>query len=257
MHLGAPMASAQAPYQLVPVLTDQTPVTASDLQGTPAAHIANDAGDFAWFGQRFSAVFYRGAGTPQAIRVLQLGDEVAGLPGSRVLNVFTPLLMNSSGLIAFRADVLTTSRITNAIFTFDGTTLQVIATGADTAPGTGGKKFERAMTLIDLNSNGDLLFGSTLIPNGSSVAAVPTVFLKTAGGAISRIAGPGTRRRARAAPSPPRTAPRSVIRDRSCSARPSPAAPAPPRSSRGRAERSGKFWRRATRIRSAARSGTT
>ncbi len=192
LHLGAPLARAQAPYQLVPALTDQSPVTVSDLQGVPAAHVANDAGDVAWLGQRFSAVFYRRAGTPQAIRVLQLGDEVAGLPGSRVLNVFTPLLMNSAGLIAFRADVLTTSRITNAIFTFDGTTLQVIATGADTAPGTGGKKFERAMTLFDLNSSGDLLFGSTLVPNGSSVAAEPTVFLKTAGGGISRIAGPGT-----------------------------------------------------------------
>ncbi len=192
LHLGAGAARAQAPYQLVAALTDQTPVTVSDLQGIPAAVTANDAGDVAWLGQRFAAVFYRRAGAPQAVRVIQLGDEVAGLPGSRVLNVFVPLLMNSAGRIAFRADVLTTSRITNAILTFDGTTLQVVATGQDIAPGTGGKKYERAMSIVDLNANGDVLFGSTLLPTGSTAAAEPTIFLKPAGGAIVRIAGPGT-----------------------------------------------------------------
>jgi hypothetical protein len=190
--LALPVAArAQSPHALVPILTNQQSHSLPNQFGIPSGIAADDAGDFAFVGLRGYAVFYRKAGSPALTRVIQNGDEIPGLTGSRVNFVSTPLLMNANGVIAFRADVFTTNRATHVIMTFDGTTLHTLVTGADTAPGTGGAKFEHAMTLIDLNDNGDVLIGSTLVPLGSNVAALPTVFRIAAGGGVTRIAGPG------------------------------------------------------------------
>ena len=184
-------ARAQSPHALVPILTNQQPQSLPTQFGIPSGIAADDAGDFAFVGLRGYAVFYRKAGSGTTGRVIQNGDEIPGLTGSRVNFISTPLLMNANGVIAFRADVYTTNRATQVIMTFDGTTLHTLVTGADTAPGTGGAKFEHAMTLIDLNDTGDVLIGSTLVPFGTTVAAQPTVFRIAAGGGVTRIAGPG------------------------------------------------------------------
>ena len=186
------MARAQTPHQLVSILTDQSILdNASDKFGIPVAVAANDAGDMAFIGLRGSGLYYRKANDTSISRAIQFGDEVPGLTGSRLSQLLTPVLMNANGLVAVRADVYITSRLTHAILTFDGTTLRTIATGLDTAPGTGGQKYERAMSLYGLNNTGDVLFGSTLVPLGTTNTAQPTLFLSVGGGAPARITGYG------------------------------------------------------------------
>ena len=168
-------------------LTDQTPVTVSDLQGIPAAVTANGAGTWrGWTASRRCYAAPARAGGPRD----QLGDEAAA-SGSRVLNVFVPLLMNSAGRSAVRADVLHHQPDHETDLTLDGTTLQVVGTGQDIAPGTGGKKYERAMSIVDLNANGDVLRAHPAADRLDRRGRTNDL-LKPAGGAIVRIAGPGT-----------------------------------------------------------------
>jgi hypothetical protein len=185
------VASAQTPHQIVPVLTNQAPVQLSNQFGIPSASVANDTGDFAFIGLRGTGLYYRKAGLPSAIRAIQYGDELPGLPGSRLLALVGPLFMNGSGRVAVLADVLTTNRLTRAILAFDGTTLTTVVTGQDTAPGTGGATYGPTMTLVGMNSAGDVVAGSTLLPTGSTNPPLPSVFLIPAAGSAARVAGPG------------------------------------------------------------------
>src|SRR5687767_6273944 len=94
------IVEAQASSQLVPLVTDQTPLALSSSFGVPNAGLVNQAGDYAFLGNGASAVFYRSAGSSAPVRVMQMGDEVPGFPGSRA-DLFFQLKLNNSGLIAF------------------------------------------------------------------------------------------------------------------------------------------------------------
>jgi hypothetical protein len=185
-------AQAQTPHQLVSILTNETSLGLPNEYGLPASAAANDAGDFTFVGLRGTALFYRKAGTAAPIRAVQAGDQIPGLAGSRLAQITSSVALSANGLAVVVADVYTTSRVTSAVLTFDGTTLRTLVTGLDTAPGTGGAHYERTITLVDVNAGGDVLIGATLVPTGSAVAPSPTVFLLPAGGGSVRVAGPGT-----------------------------------------------------------------
>jgi hypothetical protein len=185
-------AAGQTPHQVVPLLTntDQLLIDGSPLFGIPIAALTNDAGDLSFLGTRGTGIYYRKAGTPTVVRVLQYGDELPGFPGSRMLQALTTL-MNANGLVIVNMDVATTGRITRAIVSYDGATLKTIVTGFDTAPGSGGAKYARSISLKDVNANGDVLFTSDLLPIGSTAAVLTTAFLAPAAGGVVRVAGPG------------------------------------------------------------------
>ncbi|HEX5070032.1 MAG TPA: choice-of-anchor tandem repeat NxxGxxAF-containing protein [Vicinamibacterales bacterium] len=158
--------------------------------GIPIAAVSNDAGDLAFLGIRGTGFYYRKAGTPAPVRVLQYGDEIPGMPGSVWLQGLS-MVMNANGLAVVNADVGTTNRITRVLVSYDGVTLKTVASGLDTAPNTGGAKYARSISLKEVNANGDVLFTSDLLPAGSTAAALTTAFVASAGGTITRIAGPG------------------------------------------------------------------
>src|SRR6266850_7817600 len=93
-------ARAQASAQLVPLVTDQTPLALPNTFGMAGGGVVNQAGDYAFFGNGASAMFYRPAGAAAPVRVMQMGDEVPGFPGSRA-DIMQVIRLNSSGVLAF------------------------------------------------------------------------------------------------------------------------------------------------------------
>jgi hypothetical protein len=186
-----PKVDAQASSQLVPLVTDQTPMALSNSLGVPTAPVVNQAGDYAFIGNGGSAVFYRSAGSGAPVRVIQMGDEVPGFPGSRA-DIMLNLRLNNAGLIAFGVDFFQANGIgQRIIFTFDGTTLQRIVAGNDPAPGGGGANFERGTVLTGLNDSGDIAFTAGLVPAGSLAPQQPTLYIVPAGGSPVRVTGLG------------------------------------------------------------------
>lgn len=191
MALSSRGVDAQSQSQLVPLVTDNTPLTLSNNFGAPLNSVVNQAGDYAFIGNGGSAVYYRSAAASSATMVLQMGDEVPGFTGSRN-DILNQIRLNNSGLLAFRPDFFQANGIAQgAIFTFDGATLQQVISGSDLAPGAGGAAFGRAMNLIGLNDAGEIAFSAPLIPPGSPATAQTTLYIKPAGGAPVRVAGLG------------------------------------------------------------------
>ena len=188
-----PGALAQGQSQLVPLVTEQTPLALSNKFAATALGygVVNQAGVYVV--SYADASFYRPAGATTLVRVIQAGDELPGNPGTRAAQ-FSPgtggFRLNSSGLMALQVTYSTATGLTQtAILTFDGTTLRTIAKGTDVAPDSGGATFGyTGFTLGGLNDAGDLLLGSTLVASGTGT---PTLFIVHAGGAPIRIAGPG------------------------------------------------------------------
>jgi hypothetical protein len=186
----APTANAQ---QIVPLVTDQTPLTLSGTFGVPAGAFVDQAGDYAFLGNRSSAIFLRRAGAPSPVRVLQRGDEVPGFPGSRTRSI-DALAMNNSGLLAFSVLFHTPAgKVQEVIFTFDGTSLQPVVSSFDIAPGTSGATFGPSLALIGLNDAGDtaVITATTIGNQATSVTFPTTLFIIPGGGAPVRLAGVG------------------------------------------------------------------
>src|ERR1700682_2969384 len=96
-----PPAHAQGGVPLVTVATDQSPLNLSNQFGIPAGSAINQAGDFAFVGNGDNALFFRASGASAATRLLQIGDEVPGFPGSQVSS-FSPIVgLNSSKVLVF------------------------------------------------------------------------------------------------------------------------------------------------------------
>src|SRR5262245_41048257 len=126
-------ARAATAQKLVPLVTDQTPMSLANTFGVPSGSVVNDAGDYAFIGQGASAVFLRRHDGP-TIRVIQVGDELPGVPGSRAAQ-FSGLQLNSAGVIAFDIELSEVDgRINSVIVTFDGTSIHKIISSADSAP---------------------------------------------------------------------------------------------------------------------------
>jgi hypothetical protein len=187
-----PKVDAQAQTQLVPLVTDQTPLALSNQFGVAIQPVVNQSGDYAFLGRGSSALFFRPAGASVPERVFQMGDEVPGFPGSRA-DIIRPMRLNSSGLLAFQVDFFQSSGVGQGIiFTFDGTSLHRIVAGDDPAPGGGGANFERFISLVGLNDSGAVAFTATLVPSTSGLPPVATaLYIVPSGGAPLRVAGLG------------------------------------------------------------------
>jgi hypothetical protein len=97
-------AGAQSQNQLVPLVTDQTPLSLSNLFGVPVQGVVNQSGNYAFIGNGASGLYYRAAGAATATPVLLMGDEVPGFPGS-LNDVLNPSIrLNNSNVVAWRAD---------------------------------------------------------------------------------------------------------------------------------------------------------
>jgi len=187
--LGA-VSTASAQGVLVPLVTDHTPLPLSNKFGPPDGNAINQAGDLAIRGEGSKAVFLRRAGSLM-VRVMQAGDEMPGFPGSRV-NEILNVRLNASALLVFSVDFsLASGELQTAILSFNGTVLQKIVDGTNTAPGSGGSRYERPLSLIGLTDAGDILVASSLIPAQSGDPNRSSIFRIPAGGAAFRVAGFG------------------------------------------------------------------
>jgi hypothetical protein len=179
--------TARAQSQLVPLVTDQTPMALSNYFGRAYVGLVNQAGDYAFWGIDSSALFLRRASASAPIYVFQAGDGIPGLPGSTADEVYQ-LRLNSSGLLAFQVDFTSADGVfLGAILTLDGATLRTVVTGLQTAPGIDGATFQRSISLIGLNDSGVIAFSSGLVASNIPGTQVPvpartTLFIVPAGG---------------------------------------------------------------------------
>ena len=188
------LATAHAQSQLVPLITDKTPLDLPDNFAIPSSSVLNQSGAYAFItGVRQSALFLVRSGESSPTLVMQAGDELPGFPGSRVM-MFSGLSLNNSGLLAFMADTALAAGETIAvIMTFDGTSFQKIVAGNDVAPDTGGRRFGRGPILIGMNDSGDVAFtaGLYFYPFSPTNTAQTTLFISPGGGAPVRLIGVG------------------------------------------------------------------
>lgn len=183
-------ASAAAQSQLVPLITDKTPLALSDKFGVVQSAEINHNGDFAFSSVGGSALFLRRAQENSAQRIFQVGAEAPGFPGSRT-HVVQVVKLNSHGLVAFSVDFyLPSGHPQSAIFTYNGTLpFKRIASSEQTAPDSGGRKYERSLTLMGLNDNGDVAFTAPLVRFGTAQPSQTALFIAPAGASPIRIAG--------------------------------------------------------------------
>src|SRR6185436_728759 len=122
--------NAQAPTQLAPLVTDQTPMALSNQFGAAFTSQVNQNGDYAFIGTAATAVFLRRSGMGLQ-RVFQMNDEVPGFPGS-LADISQFLRINSSGSIVFNTDFSRAEgTFSGALLKFDGTSLTTVVTGSD------------------------------------------------------------------------------------------------------------------------------
>src|SRR5215469_11371561 len=122
------LACAQGSVPLVTVATDQSSLNLSNQFGVPAGTAINQAGDFAFVGHGGTALFFRAAGSAAAIRVLQVGDAVPGVAGSRIGTFLPTTALNASKVLLFdvRFNVAGDGEFHAALVTYDGTSVKVL-----------------------------------------------------------------------------------------------------------------------------------
>jgi hypothetical protein len=182
---------ARGQSQLVPLVTDKTPLALSDRFGYVFDDDINQAGDLVFIGNLNSALFLRRAGDSAATRVFQMGDEVPGFAGSRA-DAIQALDLNEAGLVVFKVDfALATGRMMGAILAWDGTALRAVVTGLDHVPGSTTVRFERGISLLGLDDSGAVAFAAPLVDAASPAPAQTTIFIARASGSVVRVAGLG------------------------------------------------------------------
>ena len=184
---------APAWAQIRPIVTDQAALSLPGNIGPVGADVSNQAGDFAFADSGGGAVFLKRAGSPSLVRLLQTGDPVPGMPNTS-LDMNSSLRINASGLLCLQFDHYTGDGLTsNVILTYDGSTYRKIAAGSDTAPGSGGSVFGRAISGVAMNDAGEIAFSASLLPLGapSGTPSQTTLFIVPSGGSPVRIVGPG------------------------------------------------------------------
>jgi hypothetical protein len=185
--LASVVATGQS--QLVPLVTDKTPLALSTRFGITTSEAINQGGNLVFSGSVGSALFLQRAG--ERIRVMQMGDEVPGYPGSQADVIQSPLI-NTAGLVAFRVDISLADGLTErALFTWNDGTLRKIVAGQDFVPDSSTVRYQRGITLVGLSSAGDLAFVAPLVENGSPLPAQTTLFIARADGTVVRVAGLG------------------------------------------------------------------
>jgi len=186
-------ASARAQVSLSTVATDQSVEGLSNHFGVPFGGTVDQNGDYAFLGDAATAAFYRHAGTPAAVRILQIGDPVPGITGSRIVAFLNGGGINSSGHVVFAVRLATASGVPGgALLTYDGTSVQLVVSSSDIAPGTGGKTYGLAITPVGINDNGVIAFITNLLPIPGIGVAQRTLFMVPSGGGTAvRVLGAG------------------------------------------------------------------
>jgi hypothetical protein len=181
---------ARAQGQLVPIVTNDTALSLPDQFGQQSTIARNQAGDVAVLDTVGSAVYLKTNGSPTWTLVVQAGDEVPGLPGSRI-HAIVSLLINASGLLAMGVELnLASGEPQSAIVIWNGASLVNVVDGTDIAPNSGGALFGRSLTLRRLNDAGSIVVTIPApVPQPNSQQIV--IFLVPNGGAPVRIAGVG------------------------------------------------------------------
>ncbi len=164
----------------------------------PLVEAASDSGDFPFLAGAGSALLVRRVGAASPVRLLQAGDEAPGVPHSRV-DAFSAIRSNASGTMAVQLDYYAGDTTKSGLFTCTVASFTKVALATDVAPGSGGLVFGRPTTLVGLNDAGALAFTAPLTPPGSPLGtpAQTTIYVAPPGGSPQRVAGPGTRPRAR------------------------------------------------------------
>jgi hypothetical protein len=156
---------AQGGVPLVTVATDQSSLNLSNQFGIPASTAINQAGDFAFVGNRESALFLRVAGASAATRLLQIDDEVPGFPGSQILSFLPELGINSSRSMFFGVRFNGgDNEPHSALLTYDGANYHTVVSSAGIAPGSGGSTYGFNLVPGSINDSGDVNFAA--IPTG-------------------------------------------------------------------------------------------
>jgi Bacterial Ig-like domain (group 3) len=198
----AASAGAQGALPLSAVVTDQTPLDLSDRFGIPAASGVDQLGNFAFIGRSNSALFLRRAGSATIERLLQAGDEVPGLAGSRVLSFPAAVdifgapemptrIAIASGRVCFLvAYALSDGLPHQAILVYDGASYRTVVSSEDIAPDSGGTAYGGISSFM-INDNGDVAFTATLRPMPATYSFIfSTLYLAPAGATVLRIVGP-------------------------------------------------------------------
>jgi len=186
-----PSAHAQGQPQLVPIVTDQTPLPLSNHFGVAGPAALDQSGDYMFRGEDSASLFSRPAGAAALAYVFQRGDEVPGFSGS-LADLIQGARINSAGLIAFEVDFDMLNGVPQGIiFTYNGTSLKEVIDGTQNAPGGGGANFERLLSLVGLNDSGDVAFTAPLVISGSGLPNNTTLYIAPGGGTPVRVAGLG------------------------------------------------------------------
>jgi hypothetical protein len=156
--------------------------------GVPNSSLVSSAGDFVFVGTGGTGIFLRRPGADAPVRIWQMGDPVPELAGSQTYNLVS-YRIDAAGAVVFAVEVGDASAdTTRALLLFDGTSVRTLVLGSDIAPDSGGARYERGITVVELTDTGDVYFTATLVPTGQ---ALPTLFRKPAGGSVQRLVGAG------------------------------------------------------------------
>src|SRR6266571_5871274 len=156
-------AHAQGGVPLVTVATDQTPLDLSNQFGIPAGTAINQAGDLAFVGNGNSALFFRAAGASAATRLLQIEDEVPGVPGSQI-RLFSPLVaLNATKLLLFEVIFTSSDGITReGLLTYNGMIYHTVVSSGDIAPPPDSVAYG-SLIPGSVDDQGDINFSASLI----------------------------------------------------------------------------------------------
>lgn len=176
--------------QLIPIVTNDTPLSLPAQFGQQSTVARNQAGDVAVLDTAGSAVHLKMNGSSSWARVVQAGDEVPGLPGSRI-HAIVALQINAGGLLAMGVELnLASGEPQSAIVFYNGASLVNVVDGTNVAPNSGGARFGRGLTLRLLNDAGGVVV-TIPAPGFQPDPDEIIVFLVPNGGAPVRIAGVG------------------------------------------------------------------
>jgi hypothetical protein len=182
--------AVSAQSQLVPLVTSDSALALPTTFGTQSRVVRNEAGDVAVLDTLGTAVHLKTNGAPAWARVVQAGDEIPGLAGSRISAILS-VQINSVGLVAMTVELnLASGELQSAVLTYNGASVVNVVDGTDTAPDSG-SKFGRGLALAALSDNGSVAVTSPLVPEPPTSNVPTTIFIVPSGGAPVRIAGPG------------------------------------------------------------------
>jgi hypothetical protein len=182
--LASTVCHAQGGVPLVTVATDQSALQVPNQFGVPTFSAINQNGDFAFIGNLASALFFRPAAATSATLLLQIGDQVTGLPGS-VIVAFSPVVgLNFGQTILFGVNYnLPDGTAHAAVLTYAASGYSIVATSDDIAPGSGDETYGTSITPGSINDNGDINF--IAVPTGKLAT---TYYIVPSGEAAVRVA---------------------------------------------------------------------